>query len=162
MDRTAAQITAIACGWVGQKKVNVWLLGQVSELEVLTAFRSYYDQSDQVTGHYLVGHDLSLVNGRLMRYHLPPLEPKLVQDTCSHFKKKKDLSKSLENLAAMYGLETSKQHMSQHDWEEANTLVPEGLRKTRERVVSDVVLQRMVRAKMLEFNHLNGPRWWRP
>jgi hypothetical protein len=53
-------------------------------------------------------------------------------------------------------------HMSQTDWREANRLTPAGLRKTYERVSSDVRAHMALRLAMLERGLLKGPRVWNP
>jgi DNA polymerase elongation subunit (family B) len=51
------------------------------EVELLELFREAYDAADIVTGHYIRGFDLPILNARMMRHGLPMLGAKLAQDT---------------------------------------------------------------------------------
>lgn len=62
----------------------------------------------------------------------------------------------------MYGLPGKKQTMSQPEWEAANQLTAAGIAKARSRVVSDVLLQVRLRAKLIEVGRLKPERPWRP
>lgn len=162
MDFTTAEITAIACGWVGQKKVECWALGEVDQETMLRGFVERYDEADIVTGHYILRHDLPILNGALMEAGLETLGPKLVSDTKMHLVKRKDISASQESLAAMYGLEEPKQGMNQTHWREANRLTPAGIRHTKRRVCGDVRQHKALRAALLERGALKSPAVWRP
>lgn len=94
---------------------------------------------------------------------LPTLPPILTSDTLRDYPKRHDMSASLASLAALYELdEEGKLHLSQHEWEQANRLTPEGIERAHARVVSDVLLQERLRAKLLELNLLREPKVWRP
>jgi len=131
-------------------------------LAMLKGFRVLYDQSDIVTGHYLLKHDLPVINGAMLEYGLPPLAPKLVSDTKVHLVKRKYLSASQESLAGMFGLPEAKHHMSNPEWREANRLTPEGIEKTRKRVIDDVIQHKALRARLVELGALKPPRVWQP
>jgi hypothetical protein len=70
------------------------------------------------------------------------------------------MSASLANLVEMYGVKGSKFGMTQHQWEQANQLLPDGIETARKRVVSDVLLQERLRLKLLELGLLGAPRMW--
>jgi len=82
-DYVSKEITAIAWKWIDEDSpvqcVALTLRG--NHLKMLKMFRAAYDQADMVTGHYIRGYDLPLINGMLMEYGLPPLSNKLAQDT---------------------------------------------------------------------------------
>ena len=163
-DFTTAEVTAIAAGFVGEGRINCWLLTRdpLSRKKMLLGFRRMYDQADGVAGHYLLKHDLPILNGAMIEAGLPPLGPKLTSDTKIHFVTSSGVSESQENLSQMYGLQEEKSHMSNASWREANRLTPRGLAKTRARVVGDVRQHMALRAVMIRRGHLRRPQMWRP
>src|SRR5688572_20492410 len=63
-DFTTAEVTAISWAWCDQPEdVTVYLLGEHDLSFILAAFVDAYNQADMVTGHYILGHDLPMVNG---------------------------------------------------------------------------------------------------
>jgi hypothetical protein len=170
-DRPTAEITAIASMWVDEPDTMQVLL-LTPEMEgpgdLLRAFVERYNQADLVTGHYIRKHDLPIINGALYELNMPLLGPKLTCDTKLDMMKKADLPATQEFLldtlgvTDVYGRPLRKFHMSQTDWREANRLTPEGLRKTAERVSSDVFAHARLRARMLELGMLRPPSVWDP
>jgi hypothetical protein len=157
-DFVTKQPTAIAWKFVGEKGgVQVEQIGLsdrsslvlFEEAEMLEAFRSAYDQADMVTGHFIRGFDLPLLNGALDRLGLPPLGPKHSQDTKYDYMSAQGISKSMENLGGMYELKHPKVQMNTATWAAGNMLLPEGLVLTRKRVVGDVKEHIELRAEML-------------
>lgn len=160
---TTAEVTAIAACWLGQpKSMKVWLLGRHTPTAMFTGFQALYDQADLVIGHYIRNHDLPIVNAGLMELGLPCLTEKLTCDTKNDLVKRKDLSASQENLAAMFGLALGKAHMSNTDWRKANRLTLEGIRLSKERVTSDVKQHMALYEILVERNLLRAPKVWRP
>jgi hypothetical protein len=160
---TTAEITAIAACWVGEPdRMKVWLLGIHKPVAILENFRKLYDQADVVIGHNIRRHDLPIINAGMLEYHLPPLSPKMTADTQWDLVKKKDLSSSLEVLAEMFGLETTKQHMSTFRWREANRLKRAGIADAKSRAVSDVQIHMELYPKLVEGGYLKSPKLWRP
>jgi hypothetical protein len=96
-----------------------------------------------------------------MEYRLPTLPDKLVQDTKTQLVRRKGISGSQENLAAMLLLEHDKVKMNQIKWRAANRLTPEGLALTRERVVGDVQQHMEMRRRLLDLGYLTAPRLWK-
>lgn len=162
MDWTTAEITAIACSWVGEKKVYVWALGEDHPTDMLREFFQFYNEADMVTGHYIRKHDLPIINGALLEYGLPTLDEKRTQDTKLDLVRKRDLSASQESLAMMYGLPEAKHHMSQPEWREANRLTPDGIKYTKKRVIDDVKQHKALREILVKNNALKSPKMWRP
>lgn len=169
MDFTTAEITAIAWSWVGEKKIECLLLGIDGKFRddsgtaytAAAAFRHFakvFASADIVTGHYIRGHDLPMLNASMMENKLPPLPSKLAQDTKCDLIHRKGLSMSQENLAALYHLEYGKEHMNQGHWREANRLTAKGLRECRRRVVGDVRQHKALRLKLLPY--LRGAKTW--
>jgi hypothetical protein len=161
-DFTTAEVTAIAAGFVGETKVQCWLLGPVTAKAMLEGFRAMYDQADIVTGHYIRKHDLPIINGALIELGLPPLAPKLSSDTKLDLIRFYGISKAQENLAQMLGLAEEKTHMSNASWREANRLTARGLAKTRARCVGDVLQHMAMREKLVRRGLLGRPKVWRP
>jgi hypothetical protein len=161
-DRPTAEVTAIAAGWIGESKVDACLLGDVSMVEMLTWFAELYQQADMVTGHYIRMHDLPILNGAMLENGLPPLGAKLSSDTKLDLINWKDLPKTQEHLADMFGVRAPKVQMSQQKWRDANRLTEKGLGLTYKRVVGDVKQHRQLRQALLDRNLLKVPRVWSP
>ena len=161
-DFTFSEITAIAWQFIGERQHYVLCLGEVPAITMLLGFVSAYVQADLVTGHNIIKHDLRILNGALLEEGLSSLPPKMVSDTYADLKRKGGVSGSQENLAKMLGVRSPKVGMSQADWREANRLTPEGIRKTKARVVGDVRQHIALRKELLGRGWLRPPRVWHP
>jgi len=170
-DWVTKQPTAIAWKWVGERQApQVVLLGESfdtrlvmdEEITMLEMFREVYDAADIVTGHYIRGFDLPILNARMMRHGMPLLSGKDTQDTKGDLARGQGVSKSQENLGAMFELKHPKVPMNTTAWEEANALMPEGIEATRKRVLGDVRQHVELRATMMERGYLGPPRPWSP
>lgn len=160
-DFTTAEVTAIAWAWTDSQDVTVRLLGEQDLPTILREFVAAYNQADMVTGHYITGHDLPMLNGALMECGMPALADKLVQDTKTSLLKLKGISQSQESLGAMLGLAHEKVGMNQSKWRAANRLTPEGLAEVRKRVAGDVRQHIELRRVLLAAGYLAPPRMWR-
>lgn len=135
--------------------------------DLLDEFRAEYDRADMVTGHYIIMHDLPIVNAMLYEQRMPLLGDKLVSDTKLHMFSKKDLPATQEYLLELLdvtcplGMVLEKFHMTQPRWREANRLSPEGTKLTVRRVTSDVHAHSHMREAMLDQGWLSGPKVWR-
>jgi hypothetical protein len=107
-DRPTAEITAIGMSWVGTEDTEVWLLGEDEPRDMLLRFSELYAQADVVTGHYIRGFDLSLINAGLMEYGLPPLGRKMTSDTKQDLIKYRDISAKQEDLLEMLDIPIEK------------------------------------------------------
>lgn len=132
----------------------------VSTRLMLKGFVEFYDQADMVTGHYIRGYDLGVLNAAMLEFELPPLRDKLTCDTKGDLVKFSGLSKSQENLGALMKLDHQKVDMNQRKWRAANRLSREGIQLTRERVVGDVLQHIEMRHKLLKEGLLRAPRVW--
>jgi hypothetical protein len=160
-DFTTGEVTAIAWAWADSPDVEVFLLGECAIEYILQRFVDAYKQADMVTGHFIRGHDLPMLNGALMECRMAPLEDKLVQDTKVDLIRSKGISLSQESLGAMFRLEHAKVQMNQCKWRAANRLTPEGLAEVRQRVTGDVK-QHMALLRELKANgYLAAPSMWR-
>lgn len=162
LDFTFADITAIAAGWVGERKVECWALGEVATEEMLAGFVELYAQADMVTGHFIRGHDLPHINGALIEFGMRPLSAKLTSDTKQDLVKRKGVSASQESLGDMLSLNAPKVQMSQRKWRSANRLTPGGIAETKKRVVGDVRQHKELRVALIERGLLKQPRMWYP
>lgn len=171
-DWVSKEITAIAWAWVDHDNIAEPMLGEngvecemhtgseASLRRMLKRFVDAYNAADIVTGHYIRGFDLPLVNGALVELGMPPLKAKLTQDTKIDLMRFSGHSKSQENLGAMLGLEHPKVGMSQADWRAANRLTRDGRERTMGRVVGDVVQHIEMRAALIERGMLKAPTVW--
>ncbi len=171
--QTTSEITAFGWKWSDEERVHSLLLHRngnfltdsgmtLSPAMAYEGFCHQLKKADVVYGHNIRRHDLPILNAGLIRRQLDPLPRLLTTDTCRDLPKMGGMSKSLENLASYYGLEGEKLKMTQHMWEEANRLKPDGIELARERVVGDVLLQERLRNKLLELQILKPPREWKP
>jgi hypothetical protein len=161
-DYVSKEITAIAWAWTDRPEdVTCYLLGDVDAPTMLGAFLQAYQQADMVTGHFIRGYDLPMVNGALTEYQMPTLGDKLSQDTKLDLVRRQGLSGSQENLGTMLGLNHPKVKMDQKKWRDANRLTPEGRALARERVVGDVRQHIEMRARLLELGYLGHPKVWK-
>ena len=161
-DFTTGEVTAISWAWCDKPDdVTVYLLGETELPEILRVFCEVYAQADMVTGHFIIGHDLPMLNGALMEYQMPPLGDKMVQDTKVHLIRRKGISCSQESLGAMFRLDHAKVQMNQIKWRAANRLTPEGLALVRERVTGDVKQHMAMRKELLALGYLSHPKMWR-
>lgn len=161
-DFTTAEVTAIAWAWTDQPDtVTVYLLGETELPTILHHFVAAYQLADMVTGHYIKGHDLPMLNGALMECGMPPLGDKMVQDTKIDLVRAKGISRSQESLGAMLQLDAPKVQMNQAKWRAANRLTPAGLAEVRERVIGDVRQHIELRQRLLNLGLLAPPSMWR-
>lgn len=165
MDFTTAEITAIAWGWIEPDgyldgPYSVVLTKDGRRRSILPEFVEQWDQADIVTGHYILGHDIPIINGALVEQGMPPLGDKLVQDTKVHLIRLKGISKSQENLAGMLGLDAPKIKMDTTKWREANRLTNEGIGLTIERVEGDIRQHAELRRRLLDEGLLKPPAPW--
>jgi hypothetical protein len=161
-DFTTAEVTAIAWAWTDTPEdVTVYLLGEHPLDYILKRFVAAYNQADVVTGHYIRGHDLPMLNGALMECRMAPLADKMVCDTKIDMMRCKGLSLSQESLGAMFRLEYAKEQMNQIKWRSANRLTPEGLAEVRRRVVGDVRQHIGLRQELIAGGYLGPSTMWR-
>lgn len=121
-----------------------------------------YAKADMVTGHYIRGFDLPLINATCARLGLPMLGGVLAHDTKNDLMRMHGLSKSQENLAAYFDMKHEKEKMNTHLWEVGNSLVAEGRHETKRRVVGDVNQHIEFRQSLLKSGYLNPPQYWSP
>lgn len=166
-DYVTKEVTAIAYTWVPADHtrrlvVENRCLDEKGDIKgLLDFFLRAYEQADMVTGHFIRGFDLPVLNGALAEQGMPLLSDKLTHDTKLDLLKRSGLSNSQENLGAVLGLDAPKVQMNQALWRSANRLERDGIAATRDRVVGDVVQHVELRRKLIELGQLGPPRVWR-
>lgn len=164
-DFVSKEITAIAWAKVTKRPiVQVRLLTLDANLpEILTEFyEEVYLRAGMLTGHFIRGFDLPLINGMMIEHGLPTLGKILTHDTKLDLLKFQGLSKSQENLGAILDLKHPKVQMDQKKWRLANRLTNEGIELARKRVIGDVREHIEMRAEMIALGYLGTPRNWDP
>jgi hypothetical protein len=171
-DMNTKEITAIAWRFVDEPEdtTRCWLLepsktwaGHMKKKRKgMTSFLEAYNQADMVTGHYIRGFDLPLLNANAWRLGLPILSQKLAEDTKSDLVKLGGLSKAQQNMAATMDLKHEKEVMNTHLWEVANALVEEGRIESRRRAVGDVNQHIEFRMGLIASGALCAPKVWTP
>jgi hypothetical protein len=163
-DFVSKEITAIAWAWVTKRpKVEVvWLDVDMTVGDLLDEFLPVIAEADIVTGHFIRGFDLPLLQGACVEEQRPLVGSVMAQDTKLDLLTFQGLSKSQENLGALLGLKHPKVQMNQATWRAANRLTQEGLALTRERVVGDVRQHIEMRQRMLDLGVLGPPKLWSP
>lgn len=160
-DYVSKEITAIAWAWTdAPEAVTCRLLGECELQDMLRDFVGVYNQADMVTGHFIRGFDLPLINGALTEFQMPVLGDKLAQDTKLDLTRRHGMSGSQENLGATLGLEHPKVQMDQAKWRKANRLTREGLEEVRKRVIGDVQQHIEMRETLLRLGYLAAPKKW--
>lgn len=161
-DYVSKEITAIAWAWVSDPTtIACRLLGEDPPESMLVDFLEAYDQADVVTGHFIRGYDLPMINGALTEYSLPALSDKLSHDTKLDLVRRAGLSGSQENLGAMLRLQHPKVKMDQSLWRSANRLTPEGREAARARVTGDVAQHIELRQRLIDLGYLGPPKVWK-
>ena len=161
-DFTTAEVTAMAWAWTdAPERVVVCLLGDLALPTILRRFVAAYARADVVTGHFLRGHDLPMINGALMEQGMSALGDKLTCDTKLDLMRSKGLSLSQESLGAMFRLAEQKVSMNQIKWRAANRLTKAGRAFVRERVAGDVQQHIALRQRLLDGGYLAPAKVWR-
>jgi hypothetical protein len=153
------KVTAIAWSWFGDERIESRLRLAGAE-KMLTAFLKAYNAAELIVGHYIRKHDLPLIDKECAELGLPPLAPKLVQDTHADLIRTKGMKRDQDNLAEFLELAEKKQTMNQRQWEAA--YAERGWPQIRARAESDVRQNKLMREAMLERGWLKPPRIWRP
>lgn len=133
-----------------------------SEKTMLKKFLKRYEMADMVTGHFIRGFDLPILNAAMHEWDLGPLPPKNSHDTKLDAIKGQGLSSSQENLGSMYELNHPKIPMTMADWRQANRLTPAGIRLAVKRAAGDVLQHVDLRNEQLRRGFLGAPKVWDP
>ena len=120
------------------------------------------EEADLVTGHFIRGFDLPLVNGMLLRAEAPSMGKVLSSDTKLDLKKASGRSLSQKNLADQLGVEAPKVDRTLREWESFNLREPGGREAGEERVAGDVIQHQQMRKRLIELGWLGGPKLWSP
>lgn len=163
-DWVTKEVTAIAWAWVGEEHQQVYssmlTRDEGSAERMLIRFLGAYREADLVTGHFIRGYDLPVLNGDMIELGMEPLPDKMSSDTKLDLLKFTGVSKSQENLGAMLGLTAPKVQMTQTDWRNANRLTETGIEKTRERVTGDVIQHMEMYRRLVQSGWLGPAKLW--
>lgn len=153
------ECTCIAWSWVGDSTVETRVRLNGAR-RMLAAFRKLWDEADVVLGHNIRKYDCPVLSAEMLRHDLPPLTPKLSQDTLRDMVRTKGMKRDLENLGKQLGLSVDKQHMAWADWQEG--YAEPGWAGIRSRAASDVLIHKELWQEMRRRGWLKGPRVWQP
>jgi hypothetical protein len=146
--------------WIGESDRSSKVLEE--EAAMIELFRLAYDRADIVTGHFVRGYDMVVLSGATMRLGLAPFGDKLTLDTKLDLNKASGLSKSMENLGAMFELQHPKVSMNTAAWARANMLLPDGIKQAKERCIGDVNEHIEMYELMRKRRLLGPPLLWTP
>lgn len=168
-DYVSKVFTAVAWKWLGQDEggelgngVEVYTHYETSPAAMALILRETMIDADIVTGHYVRGFDLPLLNGNLLRGGYPPLEPIMTHDTKLDLLKAHGRSLSQENLASQLGLAEPKIKVTLPEWEAFNLKQAGARDKGVERVVQDVVQNEALRKRLIEIGWIGPVKRWDP
>jgi len=154
---------AIACSWVGEKKVHSILLGDSGGIpHMIEWFLEFYNEADIVTGHYIRKFDLPILNMASLEWGGLPFPEKRTQDTKMDLINFEGISKSQENLGKMLRTVEGKYHMADADWRRAARLTQGGQRRARLRAEHDVKQHKQLRKLAIERGMLRWGQVWSP
>lgn len=166
-DWVPQKVTCIAWSWIGSDEVRVRTCGGSAGLyeepnlrrDLLADFLADYERADIVTGHNLLRFDLPVLNADAMRLGLPPLGPKLVQDTM-RLPRGKGFKKGQDNLAGLLRTYERKLALDWQQWEDA--YAEPGWPTVMDRARSDVIMHKEMRALLIERGWLKPAVVWHP
>lgn len=153
------EVTAIAWSWIEDPRIPVRLRCNGAR-RMLERFQEAYAKADIVTGHNIRKFDLPLINAECVRFGLPPLSPKMTQDTLRDIVRTKGMKRDQSNLAKHFRLKVAKLALDWQDWQDA--YAEKGWPDVRKRVVYDVAQHKLLRGAMIEEGWLKEGRMWSP
>ncbi len=161
------EVTAIASAWIvdGQPvdlTVDLLTKRQQTPKAMLKRFLKRYNEADLVTGHYIRGYDLPVLNSGMLEFDLGSLSAKNSHDTKLDRIKLQGISSSQENLGGMLEIDAPKVQMNMASWRAANRLTIDGLVLVRERAAGDVIQHVLLRESLIARGFLGPPRVWDP
>ena len=161
-DYVSKVITAVAWSWRGTDEVEC-ITHYALPPDVL-AFRLAIElgKADLVTGHYIRGYDLPLINGMLLRGGRQSLPRLLTLDTKLDLHKSMGRSLSQKNLSSMLGVEAPKIDRTLDEWENFNLRVSGHEGAGIERVVGDVRQHKLMYDALVARRWLGAPKAWSP
>jgi hypothetical protein len=160
-DYVSKLITAVAWKWIAPaKQPEVYTHYEFESEDLADILRGEMSAADIVTGHYIRGFDLPLVNGNLQRGARPPIESVFAQDTKLDLYKSHGRSLSQKNLAAQLGVPKPKVDVTLFEWECFNTRRPGYEQVGKDRCRGDVLQHVELRQVLLSIGWLGTPAMW--
>lgn len=143
-DTTTSMLHTVSAAWVDSPgQVHTWTthwkppLGLV--VEDLSKFRKLVESAGAVTGHNILRHDIPLLNSHYDRLDQPRITWPRAIDTMKLIRGGMGMSRSQENLLAMYELSREKMTVPLAVWEKAWRGAKKESRMVVERCESDVL-----------------------
>jgi hypothetical protein len=161
-DYVSKVITAVAWSWMDEDSVQFMTHYDWTATEMAITMREVLTEADVVTGHYIRGFDLPLVNGALLNAGKEGLSKLTTIDTKLDLRKNMGRSQSQENLGAMLGLTLPKVDMRLAEWEAFNLRRNGGKDAGVARVCGDVRQHKELYATLRDIGWLGTPKTWSP
>lgn len=159
-DYVSKVVTAAAWSWRGSDFVNVRTHYDCEPRFIVRALAKHIRSADIVTGHYIRGFDLPLLNGALLREGEEPLEQVLTVDTKMDLLKTHGRSQSQKNLAGLLGVPAPKVDLTLGEWEQFNLKHPDFRDRGEIRVVGDVIQHKQLYQALEDRGWLGSPKVW--
>lgn len=161
-DYVSKVVTAIAWRYRDEKAYHVRTHYDTEPGVMAETLASKLLQADIITGHYIRGFDLPLLNGALLDAGLSPLPRLTTVDTKLDLNRAHGRSLSQKNLSGMLGVAAPKVDLTLSEWEGFN-LRREGFRrKGEQRVVGDIKQHCELYDRLVELDWISSPKTWSP
>lgn len=161
-DYVSQILTAVAWSWRDSDEVVVLTHYDRPPSELAFELYAAIKEADIVTGHYIRGHDLPLLNGELLRNNFGPMNPVMTVDTKLDVAITRGRSLSQKNLASSLWLGEEKVDVTLSEWEGFNSKDEHYREVGEDRVRQDVVQHKALYDVLLDYGWLRGPKVWRP
>lgn len=159
------KITCVAWSWVGNDQVHsrvcspTGLFGNPGLRKgMLQCLLEEIEKADVLTGHNIARFDLPIINAECMRLGLEPIRSCVVQDTM-RLVRSKGFKKGQDNLGRLLRIRNEKLALDWQAWQDAYD--EDGWQTIRDRAMSDVVMHKELREKLLDLGYLKDPIRWR-
>jgi len=122
--KTTSILHTVACAWVDNPEhvfswTTKWHPRDGLVVEDLSRFRKLVESAGAITGHNILRHDIPLLNSHFDRLDQPRIRFPHAIDTMSFLRDGMGMSRSQENLLAMYDMEQEKMKVPLPVWEKA-------------------------------------------
>jgi hypothetical protein len=162
-DYVSKIITAVAFAWRHiPDQVSYMTHYQYSPSEMSVTLADELRAADIVTGHYIRGFDLTLVNGMLLRAGEGPLPKLTTVDTKLDLNKAHGRSLSQKNLASLVGVNLPKIDVTLTEWEGFNLREPGFEEAGVKRVTGDVKQHLELYDRLIDMGWVTTPSTWSP
>jgi hypothetical protein len=162
-DYVSKLLTAVAWAWDDKPDdVTVLTHFDTPPAELALKLGAELVAADIVTGHYIRGFDLPLINGQLLSAGYGSLPRLMTVDTKLDLVRSHGRSLSQKNLAGQLGVEAPKVDLTLYEWEQFNDRIPGSEYLGVARVIGDVRQHIQMYGQLVEHGWLQGARAWTP